>query len=149
LTSAVGRPAVKRAYRLLFDAFVERDPVRKKRLARIAAAAFERMGNLLYAAYAAQAAGESGGAWRSLQSLGAFQSEAAPSDGLELTPRQRQIAELVAQGETNRGIALLLSISEHTVEHHLTAIFERLGLHSRAQVAHILGLRRTNSGNPG
>lgn len=138
VTGAVGRPMVKRAYRLLFDAFAERAPERKKRLAHIASAAFERMGNLLYAAYASEAAGES-----------PLQPQAAPSDGLELTPRQRQIAELVAQGETNRGIAQTLSISEHTVEHHLTAIFERLGLHSRAQVAHILGLRRTNSGNPG
>jgi DNA-binding NarL/FixJ family response regulator len=54
-----------------------------------------------------------------------------------LTARQAQIAELVARGEMNRTIAALLHISEHTVEHHLTMIFARLGVKSRAQlIAH-------------
>ena len=37
------------------------------------------------------------------------------------------VARLVADGETNRSIAGRLHISEHTVEHHLSTIFARLG----------------------
>ena len=54
--------------------------------------------------------------------------------GTGLTARQAQIADLVAQGEINRTIAARLHISEHTVEHHLTGIFARLGVKSRAQL---------------
>jgi predicted ATPase/DNA-binding CsgD family transcriptional regulator len=139
LEAAQGRPIVKRAYRLLFEAFAAHEPTRKARLARIAAGEFGRMGNRLYGTLALEAAGEQ--AQTLADALSLRSSEAGDAAALELTRRQRQIAELVAQGATNRGIAQHLSISEHTVEHHLTAIFERLGLHSRAQVAHILGLR--------
>jgi DNA-binding CsgD family transcriptional regulator len=133
LETAAGRPLVRRAYRLLFDGCAERDnPPRRARLARLAAAHFERMGNALYAAFAADVAGTP-------RETPEHQNAAA-AESLQLTPRQRQIAELVAMGETNRGIAHRLNISEHTVEHHLKGIFERLGLHSRAQVAHMLGL---------
>ena len=52
----------------------------------------------------------------------------------ELTARQAEIAALVAQGETNKGIAGRLNISGHTVEHHLSGIFERLSIKSRSQL---------------
>ncbi len=51
-----------------------------------------------------------------------------------LTPRERQVAELVLRGYTNRAIATVLSITEHTVESHLSSIFNRLGLRSRWQL---------------
>jgi DNA-binding CsgD family transcriptional regulator len=52
-----------------------------------------------------------------------------------LTRRQRQVATLIAAGQTNRAIAEVLSISERTVESHVSAILATLELESRAQIA--------------
>ena len=52
-----------------------------------------------------------------------------------LSSRQREIACLVGGGDSNREIANRLSITEKTVKAYLTAIFQRLGLSSRVQLA--------------
>jgi pimeloyl-ACP methyl ester carboxylesterase/DNA-binding CsgD family transcriptional regulator len=52
-----------------------------------------------------------------------------------LTPRQRQVAALVARGWSNRQIAAELVISERSAESHVERIRARLGFRSRAQVA--------------
>jgi predicted ATPase/DNA-binding CsgD family transcriptional regulator len=52
-----------------------------------------------------------------------------------LTGRQREIAELVAGGLTNKQIARALGLSRFTVETHVRNILDRLGASSRAQVA--------------
>jgi DNA-binding CsgD family transcriptional regulator len=52
-----------------------------------------------------------------------------------LTPRQREVAALVAEGLTNREIGSRLVISERSAESHVERIRIRLGLRSRAQVA--------------
>lgn len=52
-----------------------------------------------------------------------------------LTRREREIAELVAQGLTNREIATKLFISERTAESHVEQIRGKLGFRSRTQVA--------------
>jgi DNA-binding NarL/FixJ family response regulator len=50
-------------------------------------------------------------------------------DGLDaLTPREREVLALMAEGRTNRGIADELVVSERAVERHVTAIFTKLGL---------------------
>jgi non-specific serine/threonine protein kinase len=52
-----------------------------------------------------------------------------------LTPREREIAQLVAQGLTNRQIAERLVIATRTAEGHLQRILTKLGLTSRTQLA--------------
>jgi non-specific serine/threonine protein kinase len=52
-----------------------------------------------------------------------------------LTRREREVAALVARGRTDRQIAEMLVITEGTVGVHLTNIFSKLDLHSRAQLA--------------
>jgi DNA-binding CsgD family transcriptional regulator/Flp pilus assembly protein TadD len=54
------------------------------------------------------------------------------SAGSGLTPRELQVLRLVAGGKTNRAIAVELGISEKTVARHLSNIFVKLGLSSRA-----------------
>lgn len=49
-----------------------------------------------------------------------------------LTTRQREILERVVEGKANRAIAVLLGIAERTVEAHLTAVFEKAQVESRA-----------------
>jgi DNA-binding CsgD family transcriptional regulator len=61
---------------------------------------------------------------------------AAGTEGLgALSVREREIADLVAEGLTNREIGARLFLSEKTIESHLTRVFQKLGLRSRAQVA--------------
>jgi DNA-binding CsgD family transcriptional regulator len=51
----------------------------------------------------------------------------------QLSPRQREILDLVAEGRTSKEIAVALGISESTVNWHLANAFERLGASSRAE----------------
>ncbi|XGV96429.1 MAG: response regulator [Leptolyngbya sp. BL-A-14] len=53
----------------------------------------------------------------------------------ELTPREQEILQLIAQGASNREIAQTLYISEKTVRNHVTNILSRLGLRDRTQAA--------------
>jgi two-component system nitrate/nitrite response regulator NarL len=52
-----------------------------------------------------------------------------------LTRREIQIVVAVAEGESNKGIALRLSITEDTVKHHLSNIFDKAGVFSRLELA--------------
>lgn len=56
----------------------------------------------------------------------------------ELTPHELQVALLVAEGRTNREVGAALFLSTKTIEHHLSAIYRKLGLRSRAQLAALL-----------
>ncbi|MDR7520502.1 MAG: response regulator transcription factor, partial [Armatimonadota bacterium] len=60
-------------------------------------------------------------------------STAAPRPGPTLTPRERQVLELVARGDANKEIARALQISENTVKNHLRNILEKLHLQNRVQ----------------
>ena len=125
LAAASLRPRIRRACGLLLAlTHAHRFGDRRRRVAAAAATACAHAG------------------WRVHQAraLGAARSaDAAPererADALALTPRQMEVARLVADGATNRAIADRLHISEHTVEHHLSTIFARLGLHSRSALA--------------
>ena len=52
-----------------------------------------------------------------------------------LTPREREVAALIAQGKTSREMADLLVVSERTAEVHVSNILGKLGFTSRAQIA--------------
>jgi DNA-binding NarL/FixJ family response regulator len=44
----------------------------------------------------------------------------------ELTPREREVLELMAEGRSNHGIASKLVVTEHAVEKHIRSIFQKL-----------------------
>jgi two-component system, NarL family, nitrate/nitrite response regulator NarL len=52
-----------------------------------------------------------------------------------LSPRQRQIFDLVVVGQSNKEIARTLGLSEGTVKIHIAKLFEKLGVHHRSAVA--------------
>lgn len=52
----------------------------------------------------------------------------------QLTPREREIAEIACTGLTNKQIAEKLTISEATVRHHLGVIFSKLGVSTRSEL---------------
>lgn len=57
------------------------------------------------------------------------------AEGVEaLSERERQIAELIAEGKTNRDVAAALYISEKTVEKHVSKVFAKLGVSVRAAI---------------
>jgi DNA-binding NarL/FixJ family response regulator len=58
-----------------------------------------------------------------------------PSSGGELTRSEQRVAALVAEGHTNREVAAALFLSERTVESHLSHVYRKLGLRSRAELA--------------
>ena len=68
-------------------------------------------------------------ATRALERVGGFTGTAR-----ELTPTERRVAELVADGKTNREVAHLLFVSVKTVEANLSRIFHKLGVRSRAEL---------------
>jgi DNA-binding NarL/FixJ family response regulator len=65
-----------------------------------------------------------------------------PPDPLApLSPREREVLQLIAQGRGNREIARDLSIGEQTVKTHVRSILAKLGLQDRVQAA-IFALRQ-------
>lgn len=53
----------------------------------------------------------------------------------ELTPRELEVVQLLAEGLSNKAIAYQLDISEHTVKFHVNAIMSKLGAQSRTEAA--------------
>lgn len=61
-----------------------------------------------------------------------------------LTPREEQVVALVAEGLSNRQIAVELNLSEHTIKKYLFRIFEKLGISTRVELV----LYAVNNGDP-
>ncbi|MGW0808255.1 helix-turn-helix transcriptional regulator [Nonomuraea sp. NPDC002799] len=59
--------------------------------------------------------------------------------GAQLSPRERQVAELAAHGRTNKEIAQALFVSAKTVEKHLAAAMRKLRARSRTELGRLLG----------
>jgi DNA-binding NarL/FixJ family response regulator len=51
-----------------------------------------------------------------------------------LTDREKQVLQLLAQGKTNKDVAVLLDLSPYTVETHRTRIMQKLNLHNTAEI---------------
>jgi DNA-binding NarL/FixJ family response regulator len=56
------------------------------------------------------------------------------SAGDELTPTERRIAELVAEGKTNKEVAATLVVADRTIESALTQIYRKLHVRSRTEL---------------
>jgi DNA-binding CsgD family transcriptional regulator len=93
-----------------------------------ALAVFERMGAALWAE-------------RARSELGRISGRAATPGAL--TPAEERVADLVAEGKTNREVAAALFLSERTVEGHLSHVFGKLGIKHRTEVAQALASRQT------
>lgn len=77
---------------------------------------------------------------RTVAELGAL-GDAMESRGValsELTPQERHVASLVAEGKTNKEIAAAMYVSPKTVNYHLTNTFRKLGIHSRAELVRLV-----------
>jgi two-component system, NarL family, nitrate/nitrite response regulator NarL len=85
-----------------------------------------------------------------LQSVGKGASGCANGplgNNFRLTPRELQIISEIVDGETNRGIAKKFGLRENTVKHHVTHIFDKVGVDNRLELAlfvlqhDVLGIR--------
>jgi DNA-binding CsgD family transcriptional regulator len=81
-----------------------------------------------------------------LQATGEHARRRTVETGIELTPQEARISQLVAQGASNAEVATQLFVSPSTVEYHLRNMFRKLGVKSRTQLAHrILESTRNSS----
>ncbi|MFJ4645068.1 LuxR C-terminal-related transcriptional regulator [Streptomyces bobili] len=102
---------------------------------------FERCGAR---AWAEQTRGE-------LRALGAEASGPRPAGAADLaglTPQQLRIARRVAEGATNREVALTLSVSTRTVDYHLRKVFATLGVRSRLELARLVERAEKTGAHP-
>lgn len=73
---------------------------------------------------------------REARQIAAKVAEATPAE--RLSPRLRQILDLVAQGYSNREIGMKVHLSENTIKTHLQTIFDKLSVRNRAEAAAVV-----------
>jgi DNA-binding NarL/FixJ family response regulator len=56
------------------------------------------------------------------------------TDTYGITPRELQVVSAVVSGRSNKAIAAKLAISEDTVKHHLSNIFDKIGVSTRVEL---------------
>jgi DNA-binding CsgD family transcriptional regulator len=79
---------------------------------------------------------------RELRASGESIPRRDPTAPEKLTPQELQIALQVAEGKTNRDVAAALFLSPKTVEFHLTRIYRKLNIHSRAELVRLFSSER-------
>jgi DNA-binding NarL/FixJ family response regulator len=89
----------------------------------------------IHSAIQAAARGEAPLAPKAAAALLSARGERSSPGDVELTPRERDVLELVIAGHANKQIARRLGISEKTVKGHLTNVFQRIGVSDRTQAA--------------
>lgn len=94
---------------------------------------FEALGAQLWAEWAR----------RELRAAGSRPREPRAAPIQTLTPQELQVALAVSRGATNKEAAAALLISPKTVEHHLGRVYAKLGVHTRAALAHRLSRAAT------
>lgn len=143
------RRRLERAHSALFEGFAalrEENASAVKQHAGTAEALFAELRLPYFRAQALELLGNASEALRVYREMGdirdahRIEAQLAPATRRgrgkdELTPREREVAQLVSEGKSNAAIAEQLIISERTVEHHVAAIFDKLGVTSRAEVA--------------
>ncbi|MGZ4250216.1 MAG: ATP-binding protein [Solirubrobacteraceae bacterium] len=82
-----------------------------------------------------------------LQATGETLRRRDPSTVDELTPQELQIALLLAGGRTTREAAAALFLSPKTIEYHLRHVYQKLGIHSREELALELAEQVPRSGS--
>ena len=74
--------------------------------------------------------------WRDRsRSTPAHAQRIALARGANLTPREHEVAVLVARGLSNKQIADVLVITEKTAKNHVQRVLDKVGVHSRAALA--------------
>jgi len=76
---------------------------------------------------------------------GAIDDASAP-ELIDLSPREREIADLLSLGHTNSEISAILHLSIRTVEHHRSRVFRKMNVRSRAGLVQALRDRRADLG---
>jgi DNA-binding CsgD family transcriptional regulator len=94
------------------------------------------------------AAGVARAAYDELQATGEKVRRWTPIGVESLTPSERRVAELAASGMTNRQIAQSLFLTVKTIESHLAAAYDKLGIRSRQQLPEALGACSDGSSAP-
>ncbi len=56
-------------------------------------------------------------------------------DDVRMTPREREVIDLIGEGLSNKEIAKRLNIASHTVKSHVRNVMEKLAMHSRLQIS--------------
>jgi len=64
-------------------------------------------------------------------------------DSVRMTPREREVINLIAEGLGNKEIAARINVATHTVKSHVRNIMEKLTLHTRLQIAAYANQRET------
>jgi DNA-binding NarL/FixJ family response regulator len=123
------RPFEQARTELAYGKYLRRGRHRVSARAHLQAAldGFEQLGA---APWAEQARSE-------LRAAGQTARKRNPSTVRQLTPQEVQVARFVAQGLHTREVAAQLFLSSRTVDFHLRNVFAKLGITSRAELAHI------------
>jgi DNA-binding CsgD family transcriptional regulator len=80
---------------------------------------------------------------RELRASGESIPRRDPTAPEKLTPQELQVALQVAEGRTNRDVAAALFLSPKTIEFHLTRVYRKLDIHSRAELVRLFSSERT------